>query len=173
VSGELRDIRGPIGLKPDLWPWIILGLVLLTVVAWLLFRKRGKSQSMAPVVPSRPAWEIALEGLSILAQSKLLAEGRFKEYYSVLSDIVRTYIEIRFEIRAPEMTTEEFLILSRSSEKLNEGQKKFLSELLQASDMVKFAKHIPLVEQASENLRLARLFIQETHPLAEDMKNGI
>jgi hypothetical protein len=145
----------------------------MTVIAWLLFRWIRRPPPMAPVVPPRPVWEIALEGLGVLEQSGLLAEGRFKEYYSVLSGIVRAYIEACFEIRAPEMTTEEFLILSRSSEKLNEGQKKFLSELLQASDMVKFAKYIPFVDQARANLRLAKSFIQETRPPLEDMKNGI
>jgi hypothetical protein len=170
---ELHDIRGPVSLKPDMWPWLILGLALIVVMGWLLFRRQKSPPSKIPLVPPRPAWEIALEGLDILEQSRLLAEGRFKEYYSVLSDIVRAYIEARFEIRAPEMTTEEFLNLSRGSEQLQESQKKILGELLISSDMVKFAKHIPLVDQARENLRLAKLFIQETRPPAEDMKNGI
>jgi len=173
LSEELRDIRGPVGLKPDIWPWVMLGLVLITVIIWLLFRRKRASSPTEPLIPPRPAWEIALEGLDILEQSRLLAEGRFKEYYSVFSGIVRAYIEARFEIRAPEMTTEEFLDLSRGSDQLHETQKKFLSELLMSSDMVKFAKYIPLADQARENLHLAKLFIQETRPQAEDMKNGI
>jgi hypothetical protein len=79
-----------------------------------------------------------------------------------LSDIVRTYIEARFEIRAPEMTTEEFLIFTYASEKLNDKQRAFLGELLQSSDMVKFAKFVPSMDHARDNLRLARTFIEET-----------
>jgi hypothetical protein len=161
-ADELRDIRGPVALRPDLWPWLILGLALIVGVVWLVLARVKWQGRKAPVAPPRPAWEIALAGLNDLEKRKLLSEGRYKEYYSLLSDIVRNYIEARFEIRAPEMTTEEFLNYSYASEKLNDRQKKFLRDLLQSSDMVKFARFIPQMDQARESLRLARSFIEET-----------
>jgi hypothetical protein len=176
-SEALRDIRGPVSLSPDLWPWLILALGLIAAIVWLVLRFRSQIRRTLPAAPPRPAWEVALEGLNGLERRRLLSEGRFKEYYSLLSDIVRTYIEARFEIRAPEMTTEEFLNFIYWSEKLRDRQKKFLGDLLQYSDMVKFAKFIPQMDQAQDGLRLARSFIEETRPLpeaaAEDRKNGI
>jgi hypothetical protein len=176
-SEELRDIRGPVALSPDPWPWLILGLVLVAVIVWVVLFRTKRPGWKAPVIPPRPVWEIALEGLGQLEKSRFLAEGRFKEYYSSLSGIVRAYIEARFEIRAPEMTTEEFLIFTYASEKLNDKQREFLGELLQSSDMVKFARFVPSMDHARNNLRLARTFIEETRPLtdipAEVKKNGI
>ena len=54
----------------------------------------------------------------------LIAEGAFKEYYSALSGIVRTYVEQRFRIRAPEMTTEAFLLAVASMTVLLGGRRK-------------------------------------------------
>ncbi len=172
AADELRDIRGPVGLRPDLWPWIALGIAVVAAVVWLSFRHRHIFVRPVPVAPPRPAWEIAAEALGRLERGPFLAEGRYKEYYSALSGIVRAYIEARFDIRAPEMTTEEFLAMSRSSEKLNDVQKRFLYDLLQSSDMVKFAKYIPQEGHARENLVWAKNFVEETIPLVGSGKAG-
>jgi hypothetical protein len=172
-SEQLHDIRGPVSLNPDLWPWLVGGAALLVLAFWFLVRRMKSARPAPPGLPPRPCWEVALERLNLLERSKLLSEGRFKDYYSMLSDIVRSYIEARFDIRAPEMTTEEFLALSCGFERLKDGDKTFLGELLQASDMVKFAKFVPQMDHARENMGLARKFIEETKPLVEEKKNGI
>lgn len=160
VNG-LHDIRGPVGI-PGAWLslWVVLAVavaVLLAILALRFFRKESK----AVEVPPPPAWETALAELARLEREGYGPRGLVKEYYSGLSGIIRWYIEERFDIRAPEMTTEEFMQAARYSEKLSVGQQEFLEGLLRASDMVKFAKSLPSVEEMARSFRLARAFVQE------------
>ena len=163
VGASLRDIRGPVGL-PGEWLWIclLLGALLLLCFIWLagrLWRKKGKQ---IPPAPQKLPWETALDMMGRLERGGYVQQGLVKEYYSQLSDIVRRYIEERFNVRAPEMTTEEFMNAVRFSDKLTSGQQAFLQEFLNASDMVKFAKFVPSVEQMFSVMRLARTFVEET-----------
>src|SRR5262249_46599976 len=110
-DAEIRDIKAPEPVPPDLRPWYVAGgtlVVLLALVAvwrWLRLRRRPA----VGVTPPRPAHEVAAEALRMLRERRLPEAGAFKEFYSSLSDIVRRYLEDRFRVRAPEMTTEEFL----------------------------------------------------------------
>ncbi|MBF0123028.1 MAG: hypothetical protein HQL21_06450 [Candidatus Omnitrophica bacterium] len=162
-ADELRDVRGPVALQSDWW-WvlIILGILAVVGIVWgiILFLGFRKKPLLSP--PLRPVWEIAYEKLDRLERSHLISEGRIKEYYEILSDIVRYYIEGRFSIRAPEMTTEEFMDKARCSTSLSDAQKVFLRDFLDASDMVKFAKFVPSFDQMKDTLRFARRFVDET-----------
>jgi hypothetical protein len=160
---ELKDIRGPVAIPGDLfWFWILLGLGPLVTLFLFILKYR---KSVKPVVvPVRPPWEIALSAIEALAREDRDDEDQIKEFYSRLSEIVRHYLEQRFDIRAPEMTTEEFLEKSGSSPTLNDVQKKSLHGLLNASDLVKFAKTIPSASDMDDALQWARRFVTETTP---------
>ena len=163
LADNLRDVRGPVALQSDWW-WVLIvlvGLALMGLVWGMLVFLRHKKKAVLPP-PPRLVWEIAYEALEQLERSGLIPEGRIKEHYAVLSDIVRHYIEGRFAIRAPEMTTEEFMDKARYSTGLTDAQKAFLRDFLDASDMVKFAKFVPAFDQMKEALRLARRFVDET-----------
>ena len=71
-----------------------------------------------------------------------------KTFYFRLSAIMRYYIEERFGLRAPERTTEEFLAEISNADVFNTGQRNYLKSFLKASDIVKFAKHEPQLQEA-------------------------
>ncbi|NTV30296.1 MAG: hypothetical protein HGA80_09470 [Candidatus Omnitrophica bacterium] len=173
-SEGLRDIRGPVGIPGDVfWLWLIAAAALAGgVVFWFFFMKKMG----AVVVPEvqRPPWEVALEELAALEKEGCFGGEQVKRFYSRLSGIVRVYIERRFEIRAPEMTTEEFLAAAQASAVLLESQKAALGALLLASDLVKFAKTIPAQRDLTESLGLARRFVEETRirPPVDDQQTG-
>ncbi len=159
---ELKDIRGPVAIPGEwLWLWVLLGCLLVAGIVFMVLRFL-KRKAVVPVTPPRPAWEVALESLAGLERSDLIPQGKVKEYYSQLSGIVRWYIEERFDVRAPEMTTEEFMDAVRYSNRLTTAHQKFLIDFLNASDMVKFAKFIPSSEEMHQGLKLARTFVEET-----------
>ncbi len=161
LEAGLRDIRGPVAIPGEwLWLWLLSAGIFLVLLFWLArhFSKRATPQ---PVVIPKPAWETALLALQVLEKAGLIGQGRAKEYYSSLSGIVRGYIEERFDVRAPEMTTEEFMEAIRHSEKLTTDQRGFLKDFLNASDMVKFARFAPSGDDMRQVMALARTFVEE------------
>jgi hypothetical protein len=162
-SAVIRDIRGPRGLTGLLYVYIVLAVIIVAVVAALVIlyiKKRKKADEMIPL--PRPAHEIAYEALTALKSRDLTARGKVKEYYFELSDIVRRYLENRFSLKAPEMTTEEFLSHLRETDRLRPDHKGLLREFLSSCDLVKFAKYLPGEKEIESSFESATRLVDQT-----------
>ncbi len=170
VQSVLGDTKEPVlkPLKPkviiwrDYIPWIIV-LVLIAGAAWaaVKFRQRKQKALKEKVVPE-PAHVIAYRELEQLQKANLIARGLMEEYYEKLSGCLRRYLENRFFLRAPWMSTEEFLKEVKRSPVLNAAQRTSLKEFLLLSDLVKFARYGSSVKEAKEAFAGARSFIDNT-----------
>lgn len=176
-DGDIRDIKSPWELPRD-WKMIALvagigALVLvLAGLGYYYWRKRqGKSLLPAKREPARPAHEIALEALRRLRESDLLATGKIKEYYVALSEIVRRYIEGRYFVPALELTTGE-LMGNLQTVALETSAKERLRDLLESSDLVKFAKHAPAPEEHERAFMEAEAFVETTKLVLLEPENG-
>ena len=161
---DIKDVKPPLNL-PDLWLLWWLLLILIAVAAGIYFFLRFKKSALAavtPQVPELPAWEKAYQQLEDLRQENLLDKGLFKEFFTRVSDIARLYMENRFNIHAPHMTTEEFLYYLWITGHLNDTQKAALKDFLNSSDMVKFAQYAPTTVEAMKNFDCARKLVDET-----------
>jgi hypothetical protein len=161
VSLSIRDIAGPREL-PGGFPTALVvtgGSVLLGVAGVLIYRLRKRKQKQAP---PPAAHQIALARLKQLLDRDLAGQKRYIEFIIEVSGILRGYIEDRFGIHAPEMTTEEFLHESGSSSLLSDNQKKILEQFLKQSDLVKFANLEPAEEDVQRSFDTCRDFINET-----------
>ncbi len=162
---QLRDIKGPVDLPADYpWMWVagaLLGIVAL--VAWGLVRLLGRKRT-SRTIAERPAHEVALEALARLRSARLFEAGQVEQYYVRLSAIVRGYLEARFLLRAPEMTTEEFLGVAQRSPQLVSGHRPVLGQFLGEADLVKFAQHVPREIDAERAYTAAREFVESTTP---------
>jgi hypothetical protein len=118
-----------------LWPAVIALAVLLVIglIVWRLYRKR-RLPFQEPAVPPEVA---AREGLD--ASRRLLEEGRYKEFVVEVSRVLRVYIEDRFALRAPHLSTEEFLFEAERSDRLSVDWQNALGDFLFQCDKVKFA----------------------------------
>ncbi|HPG39790.1 MAG TPA: BatD family protein [bacterium] len=167
-KGDIRDIKAPLTPPREYRQYIITGLILLAVVAavvvliyYLRRRRQGKALLPTRQKPPRPVHETALEELQELAQSDLLATGQIKEYYIRLSDIIRRYIEGRFFIYAPEMTTSQLLDKMRD-ERIETQYIDMTGEFLSSCDLVKFAKYVPEPAETNIITQLAFDFVEQT-----------
>ena len=91
-----------------------------------------------------------------------LSTGKVQEFYFELSNIARHYIEDRFKLKAPEMTTEEFLTTLKKSEALNSEQKSLVKDFLSHCDMVKFAKYLPQKKEIDSSYESAKNLVDQT-----------
>ncbi len=167
MNTEIHDIKPPLDIpSPLLWLWFLLGLIIIGVILfflWLWFKKRPQVSKLEPSLPSIPAWQKAYDRLENLRFQKLMERADLKPFYIELSNIIRHYLEEQFSIRAPEMTTEEFLESLKNSNVLNDAQKITLKEFLFTCDMVKFAKMKPSLSEAEQSFALAKQLIDQTH----------
>ena len=166
TTGEIKDVKPPLNVPisfAEILPYLI-GVAGIGGVLWLIYyitKKRKKGEKLIPEAPPRPSHEIALEALRALDAEHLWQRGKVKEYYSRLTDIVRTYIEQRFGILAMEMTTDEILSSPVVTETLQESMTN-LKELLVRSDFVKFAKLQPPPAENEASLSLAVAYVENT-----------
>ncbi|MBL7158300.1 MAG: hypothetical protein ISS91_02205 [Candidatus Omnitrophica bacterium] len=173
-KSDIRDIKGIFYVTRRLV--IPLGLIIALIVIALLvggiYLKKRLTSLMIPEVIKLPH-EIAFKRLEELKNKGLVEKGLVKEFYFELSDILRRYIEDRFNLRAPEMTTEEFLIFLKSSKSLSVDHKYLLREFLSHCDLVKFAKYGPSPKEIEKSLLSAESFVDQTKEEKEEKKNGI
>ncbi len=168
-ADDVRDIKGPMAVPRDYRPlvWALAALLLLVGIGWALYWLFNRPRQL-PIVPPRPAHELALDALARLRAARLLDAGRHMEYYVRLSAVVRHYLEGRFGLRAPEMTTEEFLQAVQRGSQLPVAHRSLLAEFLCEADLVKFARHMPTVDDADRAFGAARQFVESTIPRSED-----
>jgi len=140
VASDIRDIKPPIEISNGLaWLWWVVTLVALVVIAAILWRwwqNRRSQIAFVPLVPAHVRAKQKLdEALALIAQPK--------PFVIVVSDTARAYLEERFNFRAPERTTEEFLRELSGTDLLAKEQKDSLGNFLESCDLVKFAKYEP------------------------------
>lgn len=160
---RLGEIRGYL-----LWGLLAaIGLALLAagVLCWL--RRRGSTLGgLFAAAPALPPHVEAIRALEELHNRKLWQNNRHKQYYSGLTDILRTYIARRWEIGAMEMTSDEIIAAMRSIE-LPDKARADLTAILRDADLVKFAKATPDAGQNEADYLKAYYFVEETKPATE------
>ena len=97
-----------------------------------------------------------------LTEEDYLKTGETREYYFELSDIVRHYLENRFHLKAPEMTTDEFLNNLKSTKVLRSEHKSLLRDFLSHCDMVKFARYKPEENEIESSYESAQNLVEQT-----------
>jgi len=117
------------------WLVLVVAVVVAALCLWFWLKNR-RSKSCCPAGAAASSRSQKLEeALALIAQPK--------PFVIAVSDTTRTYLEERFQFRAPERTTEEFLRELAGTKLLLPDQKAGLGDFLAACDLVKFAKYEP------------------------------
>lgn len=155
-----EDWRGVIGLS-------LLALSLLALLVYLIIRIRDNKPIIRriKIEPKIPPHILAMEHIEKVKEEKSWQKNQHKEYYTELTEIIRTYIQDRFGFNALEMTSSE--IIDKLLELKDKNDLNELKSLFQTADLVKFAKHNPLINENDANLINAIEFINETKEVGE------
>ncbi len=142
----------------------LIGLIILAIVIYLIYRYfKKKPKEKKPEKPKLPPHILALEKLNKIKEDMIWKEGKVKEYYSDIADTLREYIEGRYKIPALEQTTHETL-KSLGLRAIDVSSKEKIKYVLELSDLVKFAKFIPIEHDHQNILEVAFDFVNQTKP---------
>jgi len=157
----LRDVKPPVSLVNP-WPYAIAALLIALLVAvflaWLL-RQRRRRLAPPPLVvtpPHRRASDALHAALSLIHDPKA--------FITEVANTVRSYLEARFQLHAPERTTEEFLQELPACPALNPRQAELLADFLTRGDLVKFARDEPSEAELRGLWQTAHRLVVETSP---------
>lgn len=161
----MKDVNGlaPAEQFPNYALWIIpLALLLLVALALFgrgLLRRIRRLKELA--APPLPPWEEALAALDAIPAEEWLSAGDLKRYYYALSEILKRYIERRFDFGALEQSTSELLASMRFHKTPMREQ---VALFFERSDLVKYAKAAPSREESETAMSDVRDFVLKTQP---------
>ncbi|MCO6501193.1 MAG: hypothetical protein J5I47_12565 [Vicingus serpentipes] len=170
TAAAIFDIKSPLDEPFSIIDWLkdnwiyLLGTLALIIVIILLvryLRNRPKEEMVEEVIPVIPPHIIALEKLEKVKNEKLWQSGKVKQYHSEISEILRTYIEQRYQVNALEETTAEIMHELRLQNIDTQTMNK-LNKTLVLADLVKFAKEQPLANENDISMIDAIEFINQT-----------
>ena len=159
-----QGLRDPVDIADGrLWWWILAGAgaAASLAIAWWMMNRPGTVEAEPPLPPDQ--W--ALREIERLEAERLPERGEVDGFFVRLSDVVRTYLERRFGIAAPEQTTQEFLRAAGSHPELAGGHERTLAQFLRTADMVKFAAQRPAGTECGRALDAMRGFVRATAPV--------
>ncbi len=149
----------------DYLGWIILGLHLLAAIIGLIIWLKTRRKPMVVTAPPtpEPLHEKALRLLTALENENVWQRGEVKEYYVRLTDILRNYVEERFNVPALERTTDELTAAANSHIELAFHAQK-LHSILATADMAKFARAQPTPAEHISTMQAAKEIVMATIP---------
>ena len=162
-TANLKDIPGVLALQKDYFYWYVTGGVLLLVLVVavivmliIVLRRRARYRAIC-----RPFFT-ALKNLQKLEKSGNIEQMQDDMVWVQVSDILRVYIEERFEIAALKCTTEEFLNRISGEDLLLSKYSGLLREFLEKCDIVKFAKYTASAQECHNVINSCRVFVLRT-----------
>ena len=135
---------------------ILAAFALVVALAYLAIRKirtMVRIHRMSPI-------ERAMYELEQLLKKGLPGRGFYKDFYVELTMVVRRYIERRHDVRAPNLTTDEFLRAARENPAFTREAIAELTNFLESADMVKFAGVEATPEMADAATGKARNYLE-------------
>ena len=167
TTKSIKDIKAPINTPltfKEAIPYVAVGwgiLALIAFITYVFIRYRRKKPLFQKPIKALPAHIIAFEELDRLKEKNYLQSGNIRDFYIRLSDIIRIYLENRYEFKAREYVTDEIIMAFRKNIKESEIIE-MLTQILQTADMVKFAKGNPSPSDSQSNFDNAYLFVEKT-----------
>lgn len=172
TSQAIKALKPPMNTPVsfrEVLPWSSLALAAIAlafVLIWLIRKYLLKKDDslLHRKVEEEAAHIIAFRELDRLKLEKVWERGEVKPYYSDLTRIIRAYIEKQYGIPTMESTSGEIMTAFQKSNRQDILLDEMLNELLQLSDLVKFAKEDPMPDENLKHLNNIYVFVQKTYP---------
>ena len=173
---EIHDIKGqieyPVTFK-EVLPWVGAGLLIIALIMLgVALIDRANKRKAEAGKPKDPAYIVALRELDKYRSDKYWAPEKQKAFYSGITDALKFYMDDRFGVDAPEMTTAELFNALKGDKDITPEMYNDLKELFERADFVKFAKHVASDEENAGALPLAVRFVTTTYQADIEKETG-
>ncbi|MBU2995737.1 BatD family protein [Cellulophaga baltica] len=166
---DIKDITNVEKTSTFPWAWVLGVIIALAIIGGLLywFVWRKKTLTEEEKVALLPPYDRAMLELKKLENSKYLIQDEYKQYYSELTDIVRSYLEEDVHISALESTTDQLIeklemLKDAGNLKIDDDTLNQFKRILQTSDLVKFAKSKPDTSIAEQDRKSIENIVTKT-----------
>lgn len=157
---DINTIKPARTMQRSIWEyWYYVAIPLLLIIALVIYLKFFKKKKVTPIAVEEKR-EIVIDPkawlndeLNSLKSRQLWLAKEYKQHFSLLSDALRRYFELKFSIPTMEETTPNIAILLKT--RIEESELETLMGILNQADLVKFAKHTPSDEDAMNTLNAA------------------
>jgi hypothetical protein len=174
VNAKLRETAGKLDPEVGGTPWILIAVLVggAVLVAAGSFFVVSALRARRRIAVKKSAYDEAIGKLRSLESRGAPPAEEADAWFVELSAIVRSYLERRYEIRAPELTTEEFLLVASRAPELTTAHRTQLSQFLERCDRVKFAGYRPEDRESIDTLAAARTFVEDTRLREEPARSA-
>lgn len=179
TTKAIKDIKGiySVNYTDNTWIYVILVVLILIVLIYFSYkyykkRKQNKMEEIIDYDPNIPPYILAMESLRKIEQERLWQDGKFKKYYSEITDILRIYYHRIYGIKTKELTSRELLNALEGQELFDSNSKSMLEYISQYSDLSKFAKANPLPENNTQSIKFAFELVEKGKPLSDKIDEG-
>jgi len=167
MSKDIKDIAEIINYNYSLkdytkiiLPYLIIIALIIILLKLINKTKKSKDKKEEHVKIKIPPHEKAISDLKKLQSSNLIDNKKYKIFYSILSDILRKYMEEKFIIQAMENSTQE--IIKNLNNKTNIKNTELIKKILKTTDLVKYAKAKSNKKESTEIIKMSYDFIKKT-----------
>lgn len=166
INAEKNIMSAPFSwIELARWSGIGLAAVLIIAIIVLILMRFvfNKKVTILPETPEvvLPAHVVALQKLEQIKTEKIWQQGQIKQFYTDITDVIREYLSGAYGINAMEMTTDEIVALVKKNKDLDEIRL-VLKDMLELSDLVKFAKFVPLENENEKAVLDAFIIVEKT-----------
>ena len=178
----LKDLRPPADLSPPLWKHpVVLAIAALAVVASMVsaaflihLHHRRRAAQPESEDDTRTPWEVAIQEIDGIERLDLPGNGRFKEHYALIFQVMQTYVRATFlenggRPDATDMTTDEIGTAVWQSS-LDRKNARLVVDLLLEADLVRFSNYPSSESEAYGALRQARDIVRDTKAVPVEVR---
>lgn len=153
--------------------WSLLFVIAIILLTWAVKESRQKR-------PNKPEYDFAkgkraednaIHALNLINEEKWPEQEKFMQFYIALTNAVRKFIEEKYHLHAPTLTTQEFLMNSSKYPGFDQEMRNRLNQFLNSADQVKFAKYSPSVEECRHAMQNAKALISPVNVADKSLQN--
>ncbi|HEV2601627.1 MAG TPA: hypothetical protein VGT41_04980 [Candidatus Babeliales bacterium] len=123
------------------------------------------SRLLRPKKKPQSAWDVALANLNALKKGPHYSVHHSKEFYCALTDILKLYVQRRYDVKVLAATDEEFIAYLQQHQIIPAALLSTMDELVQGSVSIKFAHDTVVSSRLDDDFQRVVAIVRDTIPV--------